>query len=356
VPTPPERLPGPAELERWLREDDPARLEELWRRADEVRRAYVGDEVHLRGIVEVSNHCARQCHYCGLRAGNRRLPRYRMSADDVVASARLVRRLGYGTVVLQSGEDDTLTAEWGAAVVSRIKDATGLAVTLSFGERRPEELRAWRRAGADRYLLRFETSNAALFARVHPPRREGSPSRLELLRELRHLGYEVGSGVMVGLPGQRYADLAADLAYFRELDLDMVAVGPFIPHAATPLGNALPVPPAPPGPDDVPADELTTYKMIALSRLACPEANIPGTTALATVNRAAGRDLALRRGANVIMPDVTPLPYRRLYEIYPAKAAADEGAEGYNGRLRRRLAAMGRRVATGPGGRMRRLP
>jgi biotin synthase len=237
--------------------------------------------------------------------------------------------------------------------MSRIKRATGLAVTLSFGERRPEELRAWRRAGADRYLLRFETSNADLFARVHPARGEGSPSRLDLLRELKLLGYEVGSGVMVGLPGQRYSDLAADLACFRELDLDMVAVGPFIPHPATPLGNA---PPAPPGPDDVPADALTTYKMIALSRLACPEANIPGTTALATVNRAEGRDLALGRGANVIMPDVTPLPYRRLYEIYPAKAAADEGAEGYNGRLRRRLAAMGRRVATGPGGRMRRFP
>jgi len=241
--------PGGFTAAQWLAERDPSRLAPLWAAADEVRRANVGDEVHLRGLIEISNHCVRQCHYCGVRAGNRTVTRYRMTADEIVACAQRARSFGYGTVVLQSGEDDGMTGEWVADVVSRIKTATGLAVTLSLGERPLDEIESWRRAGADRYLLRFETSDSALFERIHPARPGGVKSRIEMLKDVRRLGFEVGSGVMVGIPGQSYESLVADLALFREMDIDMIGIGPYIPHPATPLASVVS------GPMDVPADE-----------------------------------------------------------------------------------------------------
>jgi biotin synthase len=254
---------------------------------------------------------------------------------------------------MQSGEDEGITADWMAGIIRRIRRETPLAVTLSLGERGEAELRAWREAGADRYLLRFETSNPELYERIHPRRGDGR-SRLEILRSLAGMGYEIGSGVMVGIPGQTYADLAADIALFREMDLDMIGVGPFIPHPATPLGGLgeIETPSAPAG-EQVPADELTTYKTIALSRIVCPEANIPSTTALATLNLAEGRELGLSRGAHVVMPNLTPAAYRADYEIYPAKACIRETAEECQSCLSSRIVALGRRIGTGKGGRRR---
>jgi biotin synthase len=195
----------------WLRETDPHRLAPLWRQADAVRRAGVGDDVHLRGLIEISSHCVRLCGYCGLRGPNTSLKRYRMTADEILACAHVAVTLGYGTVVLQAGEDPLLTPDWVVEVVKRIKDATRLAVTLSLGEQSEATLRAWRAAGADRYLLRFETSNPVLFEQIHPPRPGQVSDRLAQLRVLRDLGYEVGSGVMIGIPGQTYDDLANDI-------------------------------------------------------------------------------------------------------------------------------------------------
>ena len=333
------------DLLAWLTETDSTRLEALWRQADRVRREHVGDEVHLRGLIELSNHCVRQCHYCGLRAGNRQLTRYRMSAEEIVACAKQARDFGYGTVVLQAGEDMGLTRDWVAALVARIKAEASVAVTLSLGERTLEELRAWRQAGADRYLLRFETSNTELFARMHPPRPEPRPSRRELLRQLGPLGYEVGSGVMIGIPGQSYEDLVNDLWLFRELDLDMIGVGPFIAHPATPFGEGQPAS----GGSQAPATELMTYKMVALARLMCPDANIPSTTALATLNLDAGRELGLQRGANIVMPNLTPPEYRVHYEIYPAKACIRETADLCNRCITGRIRKIGRTVGQGAG-------
>jgi len=350
-----------AEVAAWLREEDEARLAELWRRADAVRREAVGDEVHLRGLVEVSNHCVRRCAYCGINAGNRELVRYRMGADEILDCARQAAALGYGTVVLQGGEDPGLTRAGVAEVVRRIKAETCLAVTLSLGERSDADLAVWREAGADRYLLRFETSDPELFERIHPPlparRRRGSsgPSRLHarlaLLSRLRALGYEPGSGVMIGIPGQTWDTLACDLETFRALDLDMIGVGPYLPHPATVLGRGE-LPPAPPG-EQVPGSEAVTYRVVALARVLCPQANIPSTTALATVNRARGRELALLRGANVVMPNLTPEKYRALYEIYPDKACLRETATACGADLRSRIEALGRRVGSGPGSRRR---
>jgi biotin synthase len=336
------------ELEAWLRQEEPSELKLLWSLADRVRRQEVGDAVQLRGLVEVSNHCARQCHYCGIRAGNAKLSRYRMSLDEVLACARQARRLGYGTVVLQAGEDPGLGSAWVAEAVRRIKAETGLALTLSLGERSLAELAAWREAGADRYLMRFETGNARLFASIHPPARPGQAcDRLALLLQLRSLGYEVGSGILIGIPGQTYADLALDIRLFHELELDMIGVGPFIPHPDTPLGQA--PAPAPALEGQVPNTELMTYKVLALARLMRPQANLPSTTALATLNLAAGRELGLQRGANVLMPNLTPPKYRPLYEIYPAKACIRETAEQCHACVGARLRRIGRRIGSGPG-------
>ncbi len=358
------------EILAWLREMDAARLQELWRQADETRRHHVGDAVHLRGLIEFSNRCVRQCGYCGLRAENTALPRYCMSADEILDRAGRATELGYGTLVLQSGEDPALEPEWLAAVVRRITTTTPLAVTLSVGEWPRDALALWREAGADRYLLRFETADETLFRRIHPPRSHQTLSRFQILQVLRDLDYEVGSGILIGVPGQTFAELARSVELLRELELDMIGSGPFIPHPHTPLGR----PEASPGnenghggagpgvpdqenghggagpciPDQVPADDLTAYKVLALSRLLRPRANIPATTALATLDRQAGYETGLRRGANVIMPNLTPPRYRHLYQVYPGKVGmAPE--DTYYSDIKTRIEAMGRKVGVGPG-------
>jgi biotin synthase len=330
-------------LLHWLREDATAKLEPLFALAEAARRASVGDAVYLRGLVEVSSHCVRSCTYCGLRAGNRAVSRYRLDAEEVLTCARQIGAFGCGTIVLQSGEDPGLSVDWVADVVRRVRDEVGLTVTLSLGERTPGELRRWRAAGADRYLLRFETSNEQLYRRVHPPLRAGEVRREVLLRELRELGYEIGSGVMVGLPGSTFEDLASDLLAFRALDLDMIGVGPFLPHPRTPLGRRS----GAAVPDQVPNDVLTTCKTVALARLLCPRANIPATTALATLDPE-GRADGLRAGANVWMPNFTPARYRPSYEVYPGKGTAGH-LESTHAGLVDTLTRLGRHIGQGPG-------
>lgn len=288
--------------------------------------------------------------YCGLRSGNKSLERYRMTRNEVKACAQQAVRLGYGTVVIQAGEDEALTAEAIAEIVRWIKRTTPLAVTLSLGERTEEELRIWRNAGADRYLLRFESSDAELYRIIHPERVGGAKNRLELLLALKRFGYEAGGGVMVGIPGQSYESLARDVLTFRSLDLDMIGIGPYIAHPATPLGSGQLRPLIDPA-DQVPSSEQMVYKMIALARIACPTANIPSTTALATINKADGRKQGLQVGANVAMPNLTPVRYRPLYQIYPAKACIEESATDCNLCLHGQIRALGRFPGRGAGGR-----
>lgn len=337
-----------AEILRWLREEDEKRLGHLWQLADETRARYVGHAVYLRGLIEFSNYCARLCHYCGIRADHRDIHRYRMTADEVVASAREAADLGYGTVVLQSGEDFGITREWMRDLIRRIKNEVGVAITLSLGERSTEDLKTWRQAGADRYLLRFETSNHELYNRIHPPITGGKSERFGILENLRTLGYEVGSGILIGIPGQSYDDLTRDIEKLVELDLDMIGCGPFIAHPDTPLGKDQKRWRLPDG-VQVPNTEIMTYKVVALARLVRPNANIPSTTALATLNKTNGRELGLMRGANILMPNVTPDQYRVCYEIYPSKACLrDSRAPGAN-TIRSRLDAIGRTIGTGRG-------
>jgi biotin synthase len=318
--------------------------------ADAARKRFAGDEVHLRGLIEISNVCIRQCAYCGLRAGNTRLERYRMTTAEIMACVCRAEHLEYGTVVLQGGEDYGMSREWVSSLIKHIKSETPLAVTLSLGERPEADLTAWREAGADRYLLRFETSDPALYGKIHPSLSSGLADRLTLLRVLKALGYEIGGGVMIGIPGQSYRSLVEDILHFRSLDLDMIGVGPFIPHPETPLGSDRGASVI--AREQVPSAELMVYKVIALARLICPEANIPSTTALATVNRTRGYELGLMRGANVIMPNLTPLEYRVKYEVYPNKISSSDVASGIEG-IHHRIESVGRTIGKGPGKRTR---
>jgi len=304
-------------------------------------------------LLEISNHCIRHCGYCGLNAGNRGLTRYRMGREEILACVEAAVEYGYGTVVMQAGEDYGIARDWLAAIVRQIKRETDLAVTLSMGERPVDDLKAWRQAGADRYLLRFETSCPSLYERVHPACAGQRPGRIELLKILRELGYEIGSGVMIGLPGQSLSSLADDILLFRDLDLDMIGVGPFIPHPQTMLGSG--DSPVTPDGEQVPNTELMVYKVIALARLVCPQANIPSTTALATINTENGRENGLSRGANVVMPNLTPTRYRALYEIYPGKACIGETAAQCRHCLQGRIKSIRRHVGRSPGSRTGRM-
>jgi biotin synthase len=338
-------------IRAWLTETDGAELDRLWRGADDVRRERVGDAVHLRGLVEISNYCVRHCTYCGIAACAGPLPRYRMTKDEILACARLGSGFGFGTVVLQGGEDPGVTGPFVAEVVRAIKDETGAAVTLSLGERREADLRLWRDAGADRYLLRFETTDPDLYRAIHPSLPGTVSDRLAQLERLRDLGFEIGTGVMVGIPGQTWDTLANDIWTFRAYDMDMIGIGPYLPSPRTPLAGSLKDDLAAAPGDQVPNDELTTLKAVALTRLVCPDTNIPSTTALSIMDPAAGRANGLTRGANVIMPNLTPPHYRVLYEIYPGKAAVHETADQLAENVFRLLASLGRTVGAGAGSR-----
>ncbi|MGE5483924.1 MAG: [FeFe] hydrogenase H-cluster radical SAM maturase HydE [Ignavibacteriales bacterium] len=313
--------------------------EALFESAAAERSRSVGDCVHLRGIVEFSNYCRRDCLYCGLRRSNTALPRYRMTPEEIVDAAVEGAGLGLGTIVLQSGEDPWYTAGVVADIVSSIKERAGVAVTLSLGERERHEYALWRQAGADRYLLKHETSDEALYWSMRPGCR--LRDRLQRLEWLGELGYEVGSGIIIGLPGQALETIAGDIAFLRDFGVHMAAAGPFIPHAGTPLGNCRP------------GDVALTLRITAIMRLGLPWANIPATSALGTLDGTA-QAAALSCGANVLMPDITPTQCRQMYEIYPGKVGSLETPAESVARCRRVVESAGLAIGTGPGGCARR--
>ncbi|MBS3899180.1 MAG: [FeFe] hydrogenase H-cluster radical SAM maturase HydE [Dethiobacter sp.] len=309
-------------------------LDFLFAAADQVRRTFMGDAVHLRGLIEFSNYCESNCAYCGLRESHKTLPRYRLDAAEILAIAGAAVPLGYKTVVLQSGEDSYYSAEMIAEITCRLKEELSLAVTLSLGERAEEDYRLWRDAGADRYLLKHETADAELYSSLHPDM--AWENRKKCLYTLRELGYQVGSGCMVGLPGQTLTSLAADLLFLKELDVEMAGIGPFIPNPNTPLAKA-----------QRGTVELT-LKMIAIARLLMPQTHLPATTALGSVD-SKGRQKALVAGANVVMPNITPNKYRRLYEIYPNKICLDDNPAHCRNCIGGIISSLGRTVAEGAG-------
>lgn len=280
-------------------------------RADKIRREVYGDDVYIRGIVEFSSVCRRRCHYCGLNADNPSAQRFRMPPEEIVETVLEGADAGYRTVVLQSGEDPWYTKDIITQIIERIREKSDVAITLSMGERTPEELAQWRKAGADRYLLKHETSDEEIYSSLHPC---GTlADRIACLREVKQLGYETGSGFMIGLPGQTAETIANDLLLLKELQCDMAGIGPFLPHPATPLAQH------PPG------DAELTERAVALARVLLPKIHLPATTALSVLT---GGRTVFDYGANVVMKKLTPPQYAKKYEIYPTNFVQVGIAEG----------------------------
>ncbi len=302
--------------------------------ADQVRKHYVGDGVYLRGLIEFSSYCKNDCMYCGLRRSNLHAQRYRLTAEQIITTARHATELGYKTVVLQSGEDVSFSTDTLCHIIREIKKLD-VALTLSIGEKTREEYAAYKQAGADRYLLRIETTDSKLYEKLDP--HMSFNNRVRCLTDLKDLGYEVGSGSLVGLPGQTVESLADDLLFFKQLPVDMAGIGPFIPHPHTPLGGEKPD-----------GHFELSLKMMALMRLLLPDINIPATTAMETLHPQ-GRLLALQSGANVVMPNVTDTTYRKQYELYPGKICTGDDAAHCRGCLTRKIESIGRFVSPGKG-------
>lgn len=289
----------------------------------EVKAAYPGRKVYLRGLIELSNRCAKNCFYCGIRGGNRKVERYTLSDREVLNAAEFAWREGFGSLVIQTGERKSKA--FGLHIerlLKAIHQATNheLTITLSCGEQSAETYRRWRQAGAHRYLLRIETTNRELFYQIHPrDRKHDFDTRLQALDLLRQEGYQVGTGVMIGLPGQTLADLADDLLFFKSQDIDMVGMGPYIEHADTPMYPLrLQLWPA--------AERFRVgLLMIALLRIQMPWINIAASTALETLDPL-GRQKGILAGANVVMPNLTPVVDRKKYQLYDNKPNLDKDA------------------------------
>lgn len=294
------------EIVRRLKDD--VGQEKLLREADKVRHDNVGDEVHLRGLIEFSNICRNNCLYCGIRRDNKLLQRYRMSEDELIETARRGTELGFKTIVMQSGEDMYYDTGRMCRIIETIKKFD-VAVTLSLGERKYEEYKDFRNAGADRYLMRIETTDKDLYHRLDPAM--SWQHRYECLLMLKELGYELGSGSMVGLPGQSVESIADDLLFMQKLEVDMAGIGPFIPHQQTPLK------------DTARGTLDLALRTMALMRIMLPDINIPATTAMESLHPQ-GRIKALQSGANVVMPNITEGEYRKLYELYPGKICVND--------------------------------
>ena len=301
----------------------------LFNEADRIRRENVGDEIHLRALIEFSNICKRQCLYCGLRSPNKEVERYRLSKDEILISAKKAIDLGYRTIVLQSGEDDNYYSDKMCDIIRSIKEFD-VAVTLSMGEKTFDEYKAYREAGADRYLIRIETTDKKLYENMHP--NASFENRIRCLEDLKTLGYEVGTGCLVGLPNQTIESLADDILFFKEIDADMIGIGPFIPHAQTPLK------------DEKVGDFWLALKVMALTRINLPTINIPATTAMETLFPD-GRIIALLSGANVVMPNVSAIDCRKKYEIYPNKAGINDDEKQMRKLLEEKFAKFGRTIS-----------
>ena len=318
-----------------------AQMKRLLQRGLEVKLQHLDNCVHLRGLIEYGNVCEKNCLYCGLRRGNDRVERYCLSDEEVLSCARLAHKLGYGSVALQSGErSDPAFIDKIEQLVREIKQIDGgsLGITLSLGEQTEETYRRWFEAGAHRYLLRIESSTEELYYRIHPKNaKHDFRRRLACLETLKRLGYQTGTGVMVGLPGQTPDHLADDLLFFKRMDVAMVGLGPYIPHPDTPLYRLRDLVP--------PAGERMdlTLKMIAILRMMMPEINMVAATANQTIDPQ-GREKAIAAGANVIMPNLTPGEYRESYFIYPDKACVKDRPDQCKSCLDIRLAAIGHKI------------
>ncbi len=329
------------ELARLLSTESPDECAALFAAASAVKVRAVGRRVAIRGLVEAGNICAKDCYYCGIRRSNSNVTRYQLEAHEIVHLAETAKALGYGSLVIQSGECESEAHTVFIEDVLRRLAPLDLGITLSLGEQTEDVFRRWHDAGAARYLLRIESSNPRLYHSLHPASHSWE-RRVDCLFALRRCGYQVGTGVMCGLPGQTFDDLAGDIQFYADVDADMIGMGPYIPHLETPLGARSPA-------FDKAASLLLGLKMIAVTRLFLHDVNIAASTALQALAED-GREQGIRAGANVVMPNITETRWRRSYQLYEGKPGLDENALAARQALENRLRALGEEIAYGTRG------
>ncbi len=319
----------------------------LFEKSAAVKQKFVGNNVYLRGLIELSNICAKNCYYCGIRRANKNLIRYNLNDEEVLSAARFAFDNNFASIVIQSGELQSYKfTDRICNLIKKIKELSDnkLGITLSLGEQTDEVYQKWFDAGAHRYLLRIETSNRALYSKIHPQDAlHGFDKRLDCLRALKRIGYQTGTGVMIGLPFQTYNILADDLIFMQDFDIDMVGMGPYIEHADTPLYKY--------------KDLLMslnerfelTMKMVAILRIMMKDVNIAATTALQAIDKV-GREKIIKIGANILMPNITPGKYRDSYSLYEGKPCTDESADDCKNCIEARIKIAGAKVAYGEWG------
>ena len=308
----------------------------LFEAADQVRREHYGTDVFLRGLIEFTNYCKNDCYYCGIRRSNRCAERYRLTPEQILSCCENGYAMGFRTFVLQGGEDPRNTDEAICSLVDQIKTRyPDCAVTLSIGEKTRSSYQAYFDAGADRYLLRHETATDAHYRRLHPAELSLA-NRKRCLFDLKEIGFQVGAGFMVGSPGQTTKELLADLRFLQQLQPDMIGIGPFIPHHETPFAQ------------EKPGTLELTLRMLSILRLMFPYVLLPATTALGTISPI-GRELGLKAGANVMMPNLTPTDARKNYDLYDNKICMDEDAGKCRGCQENRVKSVGYRIVSDRG-------
>lgn len=319
-----------------LIEGDDETGEELRALAEKIRIENYGHDIYVRGLIEFSNYCSQNCRYCGIRAGNTDCMRYRLSFDDIMHCCAEGYELGFRTFVLQGGEDPYFTDERMCAIITAIREKyQDCAITLSLGEKPRESYQRFFDSGADRYLLRHETANPEHYAKLHPVR-QTLENRVRCLYNLRDIGYQVGCGFMVGSPFQTSENLAEDLLFIRELNPQMIGIGPFIPHAQTEFR------------DFPPGSLRLTLRMLSILRIMLPRVLLPATTALATID-SRGREKGILAGANVVMPNLSPVSVRKKYQLYDNKVCTGEESAQCRFCLEQRINSIGCRIVTDRG-------
>lgn len=313
--------------------EDPEAVRKLKEEAVRIREIYYGKKVFTRGLIEYTNYCKNDCYYCGIRKSNTNAKRYRLTEDEIMACCENGYELGFRTFVLQGGEDAYYTDDRMVAIIKKIKEAyPECALTLSIGEKSYESYKRFREAGADRYLLRHETANEEHYRKLHPEKMSLAV-RKNCLYDLKKLGYQVGAGMMVGSPYQTTEDLAEDLVFLKELQPEMVGIGPFIPHHDTQFAK-----------EPAGSVEMTLF-LLAVIRILLPKVLLPATTALGTMDPL-GREKGLQAGANVVMPNLSPVKNRKQYELYDNKICTGEEAAECRGCMGRRVASVGYELVT----------
>lgn len=313
--------------------EDPEAVRRLKEEAVRIREIYYGKKVFTRGLIEYTNYCKNDCYYCGIRKSNTNAKRYRLTEDEIMACCENGYELGFRTFVLQGGEDAYYTDDRMVEIIKKIKEAyPECALTLSIGEKSYESYKRFREAGADRYLLRHETANEEHYRKLHPEKMSLAV-RKNCLCDLKKLGYQVGAGMMVGSPYQTTEDLAEDLVFLKELQPEMVGIGPFIPHHDTQFAK-----------EPAGSVEMTLF-LLAVIRILLPKVLLPATTALGTMDPL-GREKGLQAGANVVMPNLSPVKNRKQYELYDNKICTGEEAAECRGCMGRRVASVGYELVT----------